>query len=648
LTHGDWGCTLRDATNLIPQELTMRLSRAFFALALIAFAGPASGAPPSFSTLQPGGFRTIGQTLPVNIVFVGYESGSGPRDIQAAAFQGQLPSSYRVKNRYPAFYGLPADLGLAFTYSYRIVYAGSAFENAFFAYLAGIAQSRPLTAYQAFYNSQTKRSLTVANNSWIDAPAVEKWLADHAGPMLGVNTQQYTVFFINWYGRPDFKFHVYTKTNEPDPDTTYNFGAARESRKAIAWGGTAANDPNDGDGKLRRVWFYDLSAGPEYWTANFNVDNADVDGDSVLDYRMPPVWEYGNTTAYRPFTDLSGDLGKVARYVAIDLLFTASPLYKPAISPPDLPEALQLDVNMFDEGALNSTPLLQRAMLAANLGRLQPLKSFSTEVTRYSLAGRISQVFYCFLNGPSCFGKRLFGDSFGDLFLYANDHLNQYLEGDGDYELPIFTFNTAPAGGLLGFADDNWRDGTQSFVFGFLDALSRPFYGFTTTLIHEAGHHLAMSHPHDGYDYEKNVDFGPSGPYHFAWSGDESASMMSYIDLNWDFSQFDQDSMNRYLVAVYVNEANEVLAKILKSPRASQVMAQLSSADGDATAALAAYASMNYPLAASKAKSAYSKTMASAKAINVHIEPQAWQADYRSKGRSFKFIDPVDYHRMAP
>ena len=44
-------------------------------------------------------------------------------------------------------------------------------------------------------------------------------------------------------------------------------------------------------------------------------------------YRMPPVWEYGNLTGYRPFDDLSGDLAKVTRYVAIDLLFTTSPLY---------------------------------------------------------------------------------------------------------------------------------------------------------------------------------------------------------------------------------------------------------------------------------------------------------------------------------
>ena len=36
---------------------------------------------PAFSTLQPGGFRTIRQALTVNVVFVGYRPGAGAREI---------------------------------------------------------------------------------------------------------------------------------------------------------------------------------------------------------------------------------------------------------------------------------------------------------------------------------------------------------------------------------------------------------------------------------------------------------------------------------------------------------------------------------------------------------------------------------------
>ncbi len=61
----------------------------------------------------------------------------------------------------------------------------------------------------------------------------------------------------------------------------------------IAWGGTAMDDPEGGPASTSRVWFYDLSAGPEFWTDNWNITAANLDG-GAPDYRMPPVWEYGN------------------------------------------------------------------------------------------------------------------------------------------------------------------------------------------------------------------------------------------------------------------------------------------------------------------------------------------------------------------
>jgi hypothetical protein len=71
-----------------------------------------------------------------------------------------------------------------------------------------------------------------------------------------------------------------------------------------------------------------------------------------------------------------------------------------------------------------------------------------------------------------------------------------------------------------------------------------------------------MSDPHDGFDYEANVDFGPGDAFYFVNAGDESNTVMSYTDLNYDFSQFDRDNMNRYLVATYINQANSMLAMI--------------------------------------------------------------------------------------
>lgn len=605
----------------------------------------ANPAPPDLTTLEPGAFRDIEQDLTINVVFVGYEIGVGDRDIDEAAFLAELPATYRPINRFPSDYKGNEFLGLTFNYDYNLVYADAAFEDAFFGYLTSIASPMPLTLYQDLYNAQGAATGFVPDNNWIDAPSVEQWLADNAGAMLGVDTSQYTVFLVNWFDRGDFKYHVYTKTDEPDPDTGYNFGLERDSRKLIAWGGTTPDDEETGLGSLHRIWFYDLSAGPEGWSDNWNIDDD-------WGYRMPPVWEYGNVAGYRPFDDLSGDLGKVARYIAIDLLFTTSPLYKPAISPPEIPTEIQLDINVYQiDPADDGTAWFDPVLITTELGELQPNNQFSLELNSLEFESRFEDVYLCFYWGLSCFGNRLFGIAFADIFLYHDDHLVQFLEGDADYELPLFAFNTTDElfTCCLGFADDNWADGTQSFVFAWDAPFIRDLgYGFSTTTIHETGHHLGLSHPHDGYDFESDVDFGPGGQFYFVWSGDETNSIMSYIDLNWDFSQFDRDNMNRYLTSIYINQANTILADIYSSPRAGGASSLLTSADGHAAMALAAYAAMDYAGAVFHAKMAYGDVLSAADEINVKVEPQAWQADYKAKAVSDKFVDSVDYQRNKP
>ncbi len=139
------------------------------------------------------------------------------------------------------------DLGLKYNFDYNIHFKGKQFENRFFSYLQEIGTPGDLTLFQQLYNDQEKNVLDVTGPVlYIDGPSVEAWLAEN----LNVKPQSYTVVFINWYSRPDFQFHVYTKTDEPDPDTGHNFGEDEISR-LIDWGGTSS-----------RIWFHDLSAGP--------------------------------------------------------------------------------------------------------------------------------------------------------------------------------------------------------------------------------------------------------------------------------------------------------------------------------------------------------------------------------------------------
>jgi len=306
--------------------------------ALAAGVAPASGASasaPRLRNLDPGGPARLSERVPVNLVFVGY----GRDQVSERRVLAGLPTSYKPVVRSRLLYGVTERLGISYTYDYDVTYASSGYEDRFFSTLSRLARAAPLTELQQAYNDQEHNVLEVTDNHHIDAPTVERWLAGH--PPAGVDTRQDTIFFVNWYGRPDFKFHVYTKTDEPDPDTGTNFGEL-DSRKLIAWGGTTPDDEENGLGTLRRVWFYDLSAGPESWTDNWNVD-----GDDVPDYRMPPIWEY-TKGGFRAPSALSGDLAKVARYVGLNLLFTSSPLYPPYLTPPAQPDSVNIDSNTYE------------------------------------------------------------------------------------------------------------------------------------------------------------------------------------------------------------------------------------------------------------------------------------------------------------
>ena len=629
------------------------------------------GRPIELETLQPGKFQFVHQNLKINLVFVGYNQGDGPRGVNLNTFKKILPSKYKAVNRGPSFYGTNDYAGTSFGYDYKIKFAGKDFENAFFKHLSSIAIEKPLTAFQAAYNCQgtapcpsnaTNIGKVIDKNYWIDAPSVEKWLAYNAPERLGVNTKDYTVFLVNWFDRPDFKFHVYTKTDEPDPDTGYNFGALRSSRKMIAWGGTTPDDKQTGLGKLARLWFFDLSAGPEFNSSMYDITNADIDGDTKTDYRMPPVWDYGSTKAtYRPFNDLSGDLGKIVRYVAIDLLFTSSPIYRAAITPPDMPDTVKLVTNVYQGvPGLDGKSLIKKDLLLEQLQKLQPLTNFKLELKDQVYTAEAKRTYECVANNTTCYPDAFGGFPGASIFVYSLLNFDKLINFDKkDYELPIVAYtvpDNVPAP-YLGLADDDYITGTQSFVNAVVTPDISQFYGLTTTLIHEVGHHLAMSHPHDGFDFQDNIDFGTTGDFTYSWLGDQSNTMMSYIDLNWDFSQFDRDNMNRYLVTSYINQSNAILGDLVKNPKANLVRGALRGADRAAEEAIESYQDMRYLQASIAAKAAYKIVLESAKAIGVPIKPFHW---YESYGLSAKAPSPAkinDFyqdsqiamqHHMAP
>ncbi len=492
------------------------------------------------------------------------------------------------------------------------------YEDRFFTRLAGLARKAPLTEYQTAYNEQDANAVTVTENYEISAPAVERLLA--LDPPRGVDTRRNTVYLINWYGRSDFRFHVYSKTGEVDPETGADFGQ-RDSRKLVAWGGTTAADEETGLGSTRRVWFHDISAGPESWGGSWNVDDADLDGDDEPDYRIPPIWEYGS---YRPAKALSGDLVKLVRYVALDLLFTTSPLYPVEMPTTEPPRSLDVDVNTYEglPGVDASRQYIDPTLLTAELRELLTLNAVTTDNQDLPITADARRCYVLLFQDRSCFPESGL-PPFANLFLQNQRDLAR-TKDDGssvDYELPVFAYALDGPTPALGYADDNYVDGTQSFVFVFVSPeIVDIGYGLTTSIIHEVGHHVGLSHPHDGHDSQSGVDFEPTGDFFFAWAGDESNSMMSYIDLNWDFSQFDADNLDRFRTAALVEAANRLAAAALAGPQPARAQALLREADTAVGRAESQFAGHEYRPASGSAAAAYALTVRAARAAGVDVD----------------------------
>ena len=94
--------------------------------------------------MRPGEQVLFKQTIPVNLVFIGYDN------LNRDNLRNQLPASYEPVVRAPLLYGLSGrPLGLHYDFNYQIVKTDLAFENQFFGYLGEIGQPGELTALPA-------------------------------------------------------------------------------------------------------------------------------------------------------------------------------------------------------------------------------------------------------------------------------------------------------------------------------------------------------------------------------------------------------------------------------------------------------------------------------------------------------------------
>jgi hypothetical protein len=631
---------------------------------------------PQLTTLSPGVMPRLDSDLDVNVVFLGFRPGGGPRQIDDARFRAQL-ATHSVLAGGDAAGNTVAQI--AFRLRPHVVYAPPWYEDAVFAYLKaiGIRQttpfdvgpgtpSLPISPIQYIYDfcnlsagnlgcdfgasAARANQRMITSTLYIHAPAVERALAASLSA-IGVDPRSPTLVLMNWSDRPDFVDHHYMKVNEPQVDTGAELGYGVTNLLG-GWGGTAADDPEDCPSgcPVSRLFFLDLSASPTILNWDLVAPRQRSEDPGPPQYRLPPIWDYGSV-GYRPFDDLTDALAdKIVNDVFISELVNANPVYPTELGAPRLPSQLELNVNHLAwNPPVDPSRLWKPAVATAILDKLPYSFSVDAKTAPGMDTRRLQDVLGCWsrsypvsTDARSCYGGRL-GTAQADLYFYFRDHLAQYLDGGPVREIPIFIFDLPDALQPLitGFADQTWSDELrQSFIYIFgSPQLRQPplpvVAGYTPHVVHETGHHVGLSHPHNGF---RCLDegctqvrwFGAEGDTYYTWLADQVSSVMSYIHVNDDFSQFDRDNMARYRSYDFLWMANEILAKLLASPRAGDVSAAIADADAAAASALAAYRSMDYEQSVTHAATAHRLILGAADAIGVNLDPKAWEAAYRS------------------
>jgi hypothetical protein len=95
---------------------------------------------------------------------------------------------------------------------------------------------------------------------------------------------------------------------------------------------------------------------------------------------------------------------------------------------------------------------------------------------------------------------------------------------------------------------------------------------------------------------------------------------MSYIDLNWDFSQFDRDNAARFQAAAFIANANVIAGRVLESKRAQRAARLLAQADEAVGRAEEAIADHRYADTWREARAAYELVLRGADRTGVAVE----------------------------
>ena len=122
----------------------------------------------------------------------------------------------------------------------------------------------------------------------------------------------------------------------------------------------------------------------------------------------------------------------------------------------------------------------------------------------------------------------------------------------GDYQLEFVP--PAPGGKYYLIIENT--GGTAATFYGVVTTSRIQGFTLTPLTVHETGHSLGLTHPHDGFSwilYQQGLPLEAPGEYTY-WLWDFSTTPMTYAACNMRFDQLDRDSINRGCTATLLNE----------------------------------------------------------------------------------------------
>lgn len=501
--------------------------------------------------------------------------------------------------------------GISYNLTYQFVYSSANFQNDLVAYLKSIEQKKLL------YNPWFKATIT---NYLYDAEKVEDWFIANNASFGGLPANGYAFILSNLTVLPsisesqlageDFSLATphYYATQYVDKDLDYRI---RYREFSVGWGGEG------------RLWYLDLTAGPDFWTWQNSGATPHVPMQVAIDlYEMNVRSAYGKEWLTEFLSDYL--------YDAVLNLAVPAFVFQPIYS-----RTYNIVLNVIDnrtENERNTVPIettIHPELVRRAFADLLPYSNVTVQthfIAAETIPSMQAAIISASVKPPSDLGISPYLDT-RPIYRYLQDHLSELTGGvrrdSTEFTLPVFAF-AFTAGVHFGYTS-KWYVQTlklneDSFLgislgdMSLVGASQSDFQmgntanppqpgkgiGLTQAVIHETGHSLGLMHPHQ-----------------FGYLQDFESSAMSYWSWEYSFSQFDKDAINRAHADQLINSAlsKVALAQSLMNNRIDLgfVGNQIASARALVDKALAKYNVMQYALAV---EMAYRADQSSASALS--------------------------------